>query len=270
MNEREYILGTDADELVRLGFQHQVWSVEAGLGWENAGFAPGDRLLDVGCGPGYATFDLARLVGARGSVHAVDVSERFIDHLQNQIRGRGIGNISTQTADVEAMELPAESFDGAYARWVLCFIANPERVVATVARALKPGARFVVQDYCHYEGVTIGPPHPIFERIFEAVAQSWRQRGGDPNVGARLPEMMVRNGFEIRSVRSISRIARSASPLWQWPATFFANFLPVLLENRAITQEEKETFAREWEARSTNPAAFFSTPPMAEVVGVKK
>lgn len=64
-DEIEYVLGTDDAELARLGFQHQVWARVTVAAWEHAGFHRGATLLDVGCGPGYATFDLASLVGPR-------------------------------------------------------------------------------------------------------------------------------------------------------------------------------------------------------------
>ena len=57
----EYVLGTNDEELMRLGFQHRVWGEQAFALWERAGFAPGQTIVDVGCGPGFATLDLARL-----------------------------------------------------------------------------------------------------------------------------------------------------------------------------------------------------------------
>src|SRR2546427_1403905 len=64
--EQEYVLGTNRDELVRLGLQHQLWARYAADAWERAGFGPGKKLLDIGCGPGYASLDLAARVGTRG------------------------------------------------------------------------------------------------------------------------------------------------------------------------------------------------------------
>ena len=59
-SEHEYVLGTDRAELERLGLQHQLWSEHAPRAWERAGFQRGMKLLDVGCGPGFATFDPLR------------------------------------------------------------------------------------------------------------------------------------------------------------------------------------------------------------------
>ncbi|HEX2204034.1 MAG TPA: methyltransferase domain-containing protein [Longimicrobium sp.] len=267
--ENEYLLGTGDDELARLGFQHQVWSGEAARGWERAGFAPGHAILDVGCGPGYAAFDLARIVGARGRVHGVDVSERFVAHLRAEARARGAAHLTAEVGDVAAMELAPE-FDGAWARWVLCFVPDPAAVVRSVARALRPGGRFVVQDYLKYEGVVMAPEDPAFDRVWAAMVASWRASGGDAHVGAAVPSLMEAAGLEVVDVRPIVRGARPGTALWQWPRTFFTNFLPTLVAGGFVTAADAAAFDARWAERERDPGAFFSTPPMVEVVGVRR
>lgn len=268
--EREYLLGTDADELRRLGFQHQVWIREAADAWEAGGFAPGMCVLDLGCGPGYATLDLARLVGASGHVTGVDVSERFVGHLRARAAALGVENVDARVQDVEALDLPAASFDGAYARWVLCFLRDPAAVVARVARALRPGARFVVQDYSNYTALQLAPQDPALRTVVEAVERSWTDGGGDPNVATRLPRMMEDAGLRVVSVTPLARVARPGTALWQWPRSFFDNFLPVLVQSGHLAREDADAFDRLWEARSADPAAFFATPPMTVVVGERR
>ena len=269
-DENEYVLGTGSAELRRLGFQHQLWSAYAVQAWERAGFAPGDTLLDLGCGPGYATWDLARLVGDDGQVIAVDVSERFVRHLEAEARLRGIGNVVPQIHDVQALDLRESSLDGAYTRWVLCFLPDPEAAVAGVARALRPGAAFVVQDYTRYGAITLAPQSAAFARVIEAVQQGWRAHGGDPDVGTRVPEMMVRHGLRIQSVRPIVRIARPQDALWKWPETFFRGFLPGLVADGFLAQNELDAFWTDWNERSRTPGSFLLSPPMVEVIGVKE
>ena len=268
--EREYALGTDRDELIRLGFQHQLWIEYAASAWDRAGFCPGDQLLDVGCGPGHATWDLAARVGERGHVTAIDASQRFIDHLQSQARLRGLTNVIATVGDVEKLRVSKRLFDGAYARWVLCFVRRPEAVIAGVAGALKSGGVFVVQDYFNYEGVLISPNCDIFKRVFKMVARSWRMRGGNPDVGGEVPSILSRCGFRVREIRPLVRAARPGSPLWQWPETFFANYLPVLVELGLINESDRRAFDCEWRKRSRDPAAVFLTPPKLEVIAVKK
>ena len=270
MDEQEYVLGTDDDELTRLGLQHELWREVALQGWERGGFRAGHALLDVGCGPGYATFDMTRLVGDEGRVVGVDVSQRFVNHLNAQMEARGLRNVTARMMNVEELDLPVSDFDGAFARWVLCFVSSPAAVVEGVARSLKRGGAFVVQDYCHYEGVTIGPRDGIFGRVFGAVAETWRARGGDPNVGSVVPSLMERCGLEVKEINAISRVARPGTPLWQWPETFFKNYLPTLVELDSITEAEKKVFENAWQERISNPGSFIITPPMVEVVGIKR
>lgn len=116
-DEREYVLGTNDEELARLGLQHHLWRAHALSLWVRSGFAPGHTLVDLGCGPGYTTADLAQTVGASGRVLAVDTSRRFVEYLRRQPPAPGAAPIDAFVADVEALTLPEASLDGAYARW---------------------------------------------------------------------------------------------------------------------------------------------------------
>lgn len=268
--EREYVLGTGEDELARLGFQHRVWSAQAARVWERAGFAPGHWILDVGCGPGYASFDMARIVGDAGRVHGVDASERFVAHLLEQAAARGLPSVTAEVGDLTHLALPADTFDGAYARWVLCFIADPDAVIERVAGALKPGGRFAVQDYLRYDGVMVAPEDPAFERVFGAVVEAWRAAGGDTRFGARLPALLERHGLAVEHAEPLVRIARPGQALWHWPRTFFDNFLPGLVSSGTLSRDELDAFNARWAERETQPGAFFVSPPMIEVVAVKR
>ncbi len=265
-----YVLGTDDAELARLRFQHRLWAGSASECWERAKFLRGHRLLDVGSGPGFTTMDLAELVGSAGHVVGVDQSEPYLAHLEQQSAARTMANVTAQRADVQSMDLPPASFDGAYSRWVLCFVKRPENVVRAVAQSLRPGARFAVQDYSHYLGVGFLPGHRVFDRVFEAVAESFRSRGGDPNVGTQLPELFAAHGLRIEYVRPIQRSARPADPLWQWPVVFFDTYLDKLAEQEFIGEADKTEFASELRARTQNPDSVFLTPPMIEIIGVKE
>lgn len=267
--EREYLLGTDEDELVRLGFQHQVWSAETASLWDSAGFGPGHSLLDVGCGPGYATFDLADRVGPRGRVTGVDLSGRFIAHLTRQAEARGVRNVEARVGKVEEMELPAESVDGAWARWVFTFIPDPDAVVRGVARSLRRGGTFALMDYCRYDGFTVAPRAEETDRVIRATSASICRAGGNPDVGSVLPGVLHRAGLEVREVRPIVRVARPGSALWRWPETFFANYLATLVELALIGEEDAEAFRRRWGWLSTRRDAFLLTPPMVGIVAVK-
>lgn len=265
-----YLLGTHDEELLRLAFQHRVWAAWAAALWDRAGFRHGDTLLDLGCGPGFATVELAELVGAAGTVHGVDRSQRFLDHAGHLGRAKGLANVVTHRAEVDALPFEDASLDGCYARWVVCFLAAPERALAEVVRALRPGGRIAIMDYVQYEAFTLAPRSPVQERVRQAVIESWRATGGDLDVMRRVPAMLEDLGVTVTDIRPVSRIARPHEPAWHWPRTFFASYLPHLVESGFVDQTDADAFLTEWDTRAATPGAFALLPPMIEVVGEKR
>ena len=85
MAERDYVLGTHDDEIYRLGYQHRVWRPRALDAWQRARIGDGCKVIDFGAGPGFATMDLAEIVGPTGEVHALERSRRFLDTLEAQV-----------------------------------------------------------------------------------------------------------------------------------------------------------------------------------------
>src|SRR4051812_32983282 len=88
--EKDYVIGTHDEEIVRLGIQHRVWRPRVLECWQKAGITTGARVMDVGAGPGYATIDLAEIVGASGQVIAIERSAHFLQNAGEACRTRGI------------------------------------------------------------------------------------------------------------------------------------------------------------------------------------
>lgn len=267
--ENEYVLGTHDEELVRLGFQHRAWARYTFRLWEDAGFGPGQTILDVGCGPGFASMDLARIVGSTGRIIGVDASARFLSHLTGLLAAQGVTNVEAILTDVQALNLPANSIDGAYARWVLCFVKDPAAVMSAVANAMRSGAAFAVQDYFNYAAITLAPRSTIFTRVIGAVIARWTDHGGDPDLMGKLPGIAQNCGLEVRLIRPILRVARPGSMLWDWPGSFFRSFVPSLVRDGYLTSADQVAFEEEWAARSNDPATFLCTPPVFDLIATK-
>lgn len=268
--EKPYLLGTDAEEGRRLERQHLLWSRETHDLWDRAGFGPGDRLLDLGCGPGFASVELAGRVGAGGHLLAVDESRRFIETLVRESERRGLAHLEARVERVEALRLEPGSLDGAFARWLFCFLPDPAPVVRRVVSGLRPGGRFVVWDYLHYHATKLHPRSPACDRVLEAVYESWRLTGGDLDIGARLPGLLEAAGCSVVDLVPIVRFARPGTALWEWPTGFFFGYMPRLVEAGLLTETERRAFEAEWRERERDPGAFLSAPPMVGIIAEKR
>ena len=268
--EAPYLLGTDPEEGRRLETQHRLWAPWARDLWDRAGFGPGDRLLDLGCGPGFAALELAERVGAEGRVLAMDESARFIRALAREADRRALAQLTVQVERVEALRLEPASLDGAFARWLFCFLPAPGPVIERVVSGLRPGGRLVVWDYLNYFATTLHPRSPGFDRVLAAVYESWRRTGGDLNVGGLLPGLIAGAGCRLVDLVPLARFARPGTPLWQWPTDFFFGYVPRLVDAGLLTEAERRAFEAEWREREHDPGAFLSAPPMVGIIAEKR
>ena len=218
--ERDYVLGTHDEEIARLALQHRVWRPRALDAWRRAGFTVGQTILDVGCGPGHASLDLAEIVGPTGRVVALDRSRRFLDALEGVRRQRGLANITAHEIDLDEEPLPPLQADAAWSRWVFAFMKRPRDLLARVAEALKPGGVLVMHEYLHYATWRMTPRSPEFEEFVRAVIERWRTSGGEPDIGLDLPRWLEELGFDIRSLTPIIEVVPASNFMWQWPRTF--------------------------------------------------
>src|SRR5829696_3175780 len=101
---------------------------------------PYDRVLDIGCGLGDSTLQLARLVGSDGHAHGVDVAERMVAGAREEAAEAGVDNVTFEAIDVQAASF-ADTYDYAFGRFGTMFFANPVVALRNVRHALRPGGR---------------------------------------------------------------------------------------------------------------------------------
>jgi ubiquinone/menaquinone biosynthesis C-methylase UbiE len=274
-DSQPYVLGTGDDELQRLGLQHRLWADAAHAAWKLAGINAGHAVLDVGCGPGYAACDLAEMVTRRGRVIGVDESQGFVDHLNAQAAARGLSQLAGLVGDAQEIDAVVRAADGslafdlAYVRWVLCFVPGPRAVIDGLAKLMKPGGRVVIHDYFNYASMTMAPRRASHDRVVAATDKSWRQRGGDPDVMARVPAMLAAAGFLVTHLSVHTRVARPGEPMWQWPDTWWRTFAPKLVAMGMLARGQQDELIADLDAMSRSGEGFIQCPPVYEVVAVK-
>ena len=145
---------------------------------------PGQRLLDVGAGPGTITADLARLV-APGRVTALETSDAVVALTREGVEASGVENVDYLAGDVHALDLPDDSFDVVHAHQVLQHLPDPVQALREMVRVCRPGGVVAVRD-ADYSAFTWYPPSPALGRWLDLYLQLARANGGEPDAGRRL------------------------------------------------------------------------------------
>jgi SAM-dependent methyltransferase len=262
----DYVLGTHEEELARLGTQHRVWRPVVLECWRNAGITVGSRVLDVGAGPGYATVDLAEIVGPSGHVDAVERSSNFADAIRATCRARALTSVQVHELDLMADDLPSDPYDFAWCRWVLCFVSDPDLLVRKIAAVLRPGGRAIFHEYGHYTTWRFVPRRPALREFVDYVVAAWRESGGEPNTGLELPRQLIENGLRVHSVEPRIFCVRPNDYMWQWPAQFVDVHLERLQELGRIDRKFDANVRVELAAAEKADASFMITPLVLEVI----
>ncbi len=271
MTERQadYVLGTHDDEIARLALQHRVWRSRALDAWCSAGFTIGQTVLDIGCGPGHASLDLAEIVGPSGRIVAFERARRFLDTLEAARLQRALDNIVAIELDLDQAELPVADADGAWCRWVFAFLKRPREVLARVARALKPLGVLVIHEYFDYRTWRVAPRSQDIEDFVAVVMESWRASGGEPDIGLTLPAWLHELGFTM-TLKPIIEVVPVSSFVWQWPRSFIQINLRRQVELGYLTSERAAAI---WEAFARSegaPHTLMITPAVLEIIAVRR
>ncbi|WP_437669115.1 class I SAM-dependent methyltransferase [Sorangium sp. So ce131] len=110
------------------------------LAMDRAGLAPGERVLDIGCGIGETTLEIGRRVGPDGSAVGVDISAPMLGSAREAARAAGAANVTFLNADAQTAALPGP-FDVLYSRFGVMFFAEPQAAFANLRAALREGGR---------------------------------------------------------------------------------------------------------------------------------
>ncbi len=113
---------------------------------------PGQTVADIGAGTGLFTRLFSEAVGKDGRVIAVDISPKFLDHIRDSSRQAGQLNVETQLCTADSTELPPESVDVAFICDTYHHFEFPQKTMASLFRAMKPGGRVILIDFRRIEG----------------------------------------------------------------------------------------------------------------------
>src|SRR2546427_1826530 len=160
--------------------------------FHRAGVRLGMDCLDIGCGGGDVAFDLARFVTPGGRVVGMDIDGIKLKLAQREAREHHLGNVEFRLFDITERDVGAE-FDFVYSRFVLTHLRGPAKAVARMYNATRPGGVVAVVDI-DFRGYFCHPDCVPFRRYIELYTQAVERRGGDANLGPRLPGLLNQAG----------------------------------------------------------------------------
>ena len=227
---------------------------------------PGERFIDLGCGGGHVSIEAARRVGAGGSVVGVDLDATKLALARQSAEEGGLGNIDFRECKADEI-VESDSFDVAYARFLLTHLSDPLAVLRAMLKALKPGARVALEDI-DFRGVFSHPPSPHVERFAELYTVAVRHKGGDANIGPRLPSLLREAGFE-QIGASVVQVAYLDGDLKRILLATMEGIADAALAAGMATVEELGQTVEGLRAFTDDPTTFLSMPRVVQAWGVK-
>ncbi|MDQ0687486.1 SAM-dependent methyltransferase [Streptomyces achromogenes] len=154
---------------------------------------PHMKILDIGCGPGTITADLAALV-PEGHVTGVDHAPAVLEQARSTAAERGLANVDFAVADVHALAYPDDTFCVVHAHQVLQHVGDPVRALREMLRVTRPGGFVAVRD-SDYAAMTWYPASPGMDDWLDLYHRVARANGGEPDAGRRLKSWALAAGF---------------------------------------------------------------------------
>jgi SAM-dependent methyltransferase len=179
-----YLLGRGEAEEARLKRQIADLAPDSDTQFEKIGIKPGERVIDLGCGPGGTLYLLGKRVGPAGSVLGVERNPHFVDLARRFIANHGLPKVKLRQGDAYNTGSACGSFNGAHMRLVLVNVPEPERIARELVSVVRPGG-WVASFEADFVSHICDPPLPEWTHLLGAYTAYSAVQGIDLFVGRR-------------------------------------------------------------------------------------
>lgn len=219
------------------------------------------RILDVGCGPGTITLDLARLASA-GSVVGLDRSEAVIREARVAAERADVGNLELTVGDVYSLDHEAGTFDVVHAHQVLQHLSDPVAALREMGRVCKPDGLVAVRD-SDYKGFTWYPAVPELDEWLELYREVARGNAAEPDAGRRLKSWALAAGLDVvSSTAGVWCFSSSDDVAWwggMWAERVVGSGMAEQAMERGLASaEDLERLAQGWRRWGASAEAWFA------------
>jgi SAM-dependent methyltransferase len=224
----------------------------------------GMRCLDVGCGGGDVTIELARRAGPRGSALGVDIDETKLDIARRESAERGVSNVEFKAIDLRAQGA-GSGFDVVYARFLLTHLDDPRHAVAQFFSHLRPGGLAILEDI-DFSGHFSYPECAALRRYQQLYCAVVRKRGGDPDIGPRLPILLIDAGFSEVDLNVVQPVGIRGEVKRLNPITM-ESIADAVLRDGLASLDEIDAVVRELYEFAENPRTVAGLPRVVQAWG---
>lgn len=158
------------------------------------------RILDIGCGPGTITADLAALV-PEGDATGVDTGEEVLDQARRHAETRGLTNITFEVGMIHNLDYPDETFDVVHTHQVLQHCGDPIKALTEMRRVLKPNGILAARE-TDFSVSSWYPEYSYFKKWLDVYMRVARGNGGDPTAGTKIHAWAHEAGFDRTRITS--------------------------------------------------------------------
>lgn len=200
-----YLLGRAGPEEERLKRQIANLAPDSDQQLERIGIRPGERVIDLGCGPGGVLHLLGKRVGPTGSVLGIERDAHFVDLARRFVASHALPQVEVREGDAYDSGLPRGSFDGAHMRLVLVNVPEPERIVREMVSLVKPGG-WIASFEADFLAHICDPPLAAWDRLLAAYVAYSAARGIDLHIGRRTHRLFREAGVEALSADAVVHV----------------------------------------------------------------
>lgn len=261
-----YIIRGGEKGRARLSVLAGVLAPKTGQLLDQFGSLSGQTVIDVGCGGGDVSFELATRVGPDGKVHGLDLDEEKLAIVRAEAEERGIAHLSFHSADV-AKPWPVGDAQLVYARFILTHVTEPAAILRQAFKALDAGGTIVVEDI-DMGGYFCDPPCRAFDRSRELYIEAGRRRGADPFIGRRLWRLLREAGFGDVETALHQPFGQSGDAKRMASLTFAA-IADSVVETGLATRKDVAEILAELDVFTDRPDTTISMPRIFQAWGIR-
>jgi ubiquinone/menaquinone biosynthesis C-methylase UbiE len=262
METSDYIIRGGIEGRERLRVLSRVLGPTTRAFLARAGARPGLRCLELGCGGGDVACDLARMAAPGGTVLATDIDAPLLAIARAE--AEGLANIAFAQSDI-TREIPHGPFDFIHARFLLTHIPDPAAALARAKAVLAPGGVIAIEDI-DFRGHFAHPQSPALDRYVALYTETVRRRGGDANIGPRLPGLLAAAGFADIRLAITHPAGHDGEVKLMSPITM-ENIAPAVLHAGLATPDEIKEIAEALYDFARTPGTVAGMPRIFEVWG---